>query len=209
MTARTGMDNLINKLRARSDAGTADYVSGGITFWTDDQLQEILDENRSDVIREPLELHPEQIGGSAVYFSYSWSRRWAEEAASGTAIWRVDDSAGSLIGTASYTPEYGAQTLRFTANTGGSAYFLTYRAFDMDRAAADVWEQKAASVATRFDIKTDNHDLKRSQLAQQYRDMAAQFRRRAGAKVSQRVRDDMPVEPTYTGPFKPVQREEW
>ena len=194
MAARVGMATLIIELRSRCDAGTADYSSGGQTFWTDDQLQTILDSHRADVKRERLLMSADQIGGSAIYQDYYWGHEWVEEMGSGTAIWRVDDSSGSAVGTTLYTPEYRAKHLRFAANTLGTAYYLTYRVFDLDRAAADVWEQKAASVAMRFDVKTDNHDLKRSQLVQQYRDMAAQFRRRAGARVSMRLRDDSPGE---------------
>lgn len=206
---RSGMTNLLLELRARCDAGTADYASGGVTHWTDDQLQQVLDRHRVDVPRELMVRAPEYTGGSAVYFNYGWRCAWAEEAASGTTIWRVEDSAGSIAGTALYTPEYAAQTLRFGANTGGVAYYLTYRTYDLDRAAADVWEQKAANVAGRFDIKTDNHDLKRSQLRQSYLDMAASFRRRAGAKASTWVRGDLSGEPRYEGPFKPVDHEVW
>lgn len=208
MAARDGMASLIIELRTRCDAGTADYQVAGSDFWTDDQLQSVLDRNRRDVKRETLMLAPELSGGSAIYHDYQWCREWVEEAASGTAIWRVEDSQGSLIGTASYTPEYGARSLRFASNTGGTAYFLTYRSYDLDRAAAEVWERKAGHVASRFDIKTDNHDLKRSQLVEQYRAMAVEFRRRAPAKIATRVRDDMPVEPRHDGPFKPVS-EDW
>lgn len=202
MAARSTMAPLITELRRRVDeSGTAD--------WSDDQLQDVLDRNRDDVRREGLRGESEYSGGSVVYFDYYWHcGPWVEHADGGT-VWRLEDSAGSAIGTALYTPEYGAKHLRFAANTGGSAYFLTYRAFDLDRAAADVWDDKAASVASRFDIKTDNHDLKRSQLAAQYRAMAADYRRRAGPRVSTRLRDDMPVEPRYNGPFKPVNRDGW
>lgn len=191
MAARSGMTTLLNELRTRGDAGTADYVAGGLTFWTDDQLQAILDRNRADIRRERLWVEAEPSGGSAVYLDYRFSQAWPEEAASGTAVWRVEDSGGSTVGTALYTVEYGARSLRFSADTGGTAYYLSYRTFDLDRSAAEVWEAKAASVAARFDLKTDNHELKRSQLYQQYRSMALTFRRQAGAQSATRVRADV------------------
>ncbi len=181
--ARSGMTTLIDELRRRCDAGTADY--------TDDDLQAVLDGYRRVSVRRLLLAVPTQSGGSAVYNDYYWDAGdWVEGAESGTAVWRVDDSAGSVVGTAAYTVESRAGHLRFTADTLGTAYYLTSRAYDMDRAAADLWDAKAAAVASRFDVSTDNHDLKRSQLVQHYRDMAASYRRRAPAQTSERLRDD-------------------
>ncbi len=181
---RSGMTVLIDELRRRCDAGTADY--------SDDALQTVLDGYRSVHIRRPLLAIPAQSDGSAVYNDYYWSSPgWVEAPESGSAVWRVEDSAGSVVGTAAYTVESRAGHLRFSASTGGSAYALTFRAYDMDRAAADVWDSRAAAVADRFDVSTDNHDLKRSQLVHHYREMAASYRRRAPALTSERIREDI------------------
>ncbi len=182
--SRTGMTPLIDELRRRCDAGTADYP--------DDALQTVLDGYRHVHVRRPLLSVPTQLGGSAITNDYYWSSPgWVEGLESGSAVWRIEDSAGSVVGTASYTVESRAGHLRFADNTGGSAYYLTFRAYDLDRAAADIWETKAATVADRFDVSTDNHDLKRSQIVQHYREMAASYRRRAPAATAERVRDDI------------------
>lgn len=190
MTARTGMATLITELRQRCEAGTAEYTLSGEVYWTDDHLQARLDREREDVYREPLMVQPRYEGGSAVYYDYYYRREYVEEADGGT-VWRVEDSTGALVGTASYTANYAARHLRFAANTGGSALYLTYRAYDLDRAEAEVWERKAANVASRFDISTDNHSLKRSQLEDAYRQKAADARRRAPAKSRTRTRGDL------------------
>jgi hypothetical protein len=186
------MGNLIADLRQRGEAGSAEYVLSGHTYWSDEDLQTRLDHTRTDVFRAPLTVGPVTSGGSAVYQDYYWRTGDAvEEASSGTVAWRVEDSAGSVIGTADYTVNYAARHIRFAANTAGSAYFLSYRAFDLDRAEAEVWERKAANVANRFDVSTDNHMLTRSQLQAHYLAMAASARRRAPAQVRTRIRDDV------------------
>jgi hypothetical protein len=54
-----------------------------------------------------------------------------------------------------------------------------------------VWEQKASNVAARFDIKTDNHDLKRSQLRASYLQMAQLHKKRAKPQSTRMTREDV------------------
>lgn len=201
MALRDGMTDLVARLRSLCDAGTADYTIGATTYWTDDHLQDALDGQRADIRREPLMVSPEVVAGNTTeYHDYLWRGGGdVETVESGSAAWLVMDGAGSAYGTADYTPSYRAQRLRFSSDTEGKALYLSYRAYDLERAAADVWEQKAAHVSSRFDIKTDNHTLSRSQLRRGYLDMAALHRKRAPARSIRRVRDDvnpMPVEGT-------------
>lgn len=191
MAARDGMSDLITRLRGMTDAGTADYTLAGGTYWTDDQLQSVLDRRRMDVYREKLITQEEYSNGTAFYHNYYFCESDVERLASGTVAWRVENSAGSVMGTGSYTANYDSTHIRFAADQGGSAYWLSYRKYDIERAAADVWEQKAASVASRFDIKTDNHDLKRSQLRASYLQMAQIHKGRAKPQSSRFNREDV------------------
>jgi hypothetical protein len=176
MAARTGMAELITELRSMADAGTADYTiaaTSSAVYWSDEQLQAALDKNRKDIYT-PLEYRPEQSGGSIVYFDAYYEPQYVERAPSGSEAWRIEDSNGSALGTANYTVNYDARHVRFTANQGGTAYYLRGRQFDMQRTAAAIWRQKAAHVSARaFDIATDNHNLKRSQLRTAYVENAA------------------------------------
>lgn len=191
MTARDGMLNLIDELRARCNAGSADYVVAATTYWADDDLQVTLDRHRCEYVRQSLDAEPVQMSGSAVYHDYYWRHGdWVEEGTSGTAAWRLEDSAGSVIASG-YTVNYPARHIRFTANTAGSAYYLSYRAYDLDRAAADVWARKASHVTDRFDLSTDNHKLSRRQLHEMYTAQAAYYRRMAPARSVTRTRDDI------------------
>ncbi len=58
-------------------------------------------------------------------------------------------------------------------------------AWDLNRAAADVWDEKAAAVAGAFDFAADGGDYKRSQLYAQYAQSARRYRamRQTGALV--------------------------
>lgn len=192
MTARDGMANPILMLRAMAEAGTAEYTLSGTTYFTDDQLQTVLDQNRTDHYFVQLGMEPrEGSSNDTTYHDYYFPGGYWEEAAGGTAVWLVQDSTGADAGTGNYTVNYQAGHVRFTADTEGTVYYLTGRKFDLNRAAAQVWRQKASNVAARYDVRTDNHDLKRSQLFKHFIDMAVQYERDSAARFVRMVRDDV------------------
>ena len=195
MSARDGMSDLISQLRGMCDAGTADYTisgSSGATWWDDTQLQDVLDRQRRDHIREPLMMAPVEVATDTLqYFDFYFTHEHVEGSASGTAAWILANSAGSVVAASAYSLYPEARQIRFAADQLGTAYYLSYRSFDLERAAADVWERKAGHVQGRFDLSTDNHNMKRSQLFDHCLKMADLYRRRARAHVAQRVRDDV------------------
>lgn len=192
MTVRAGMTNLIQRLREDASAATGEFVLAGGTYWSDDHLQRELDRHRREIYQEAMSpVVTYDNDGNPQYFDYYWRRGNVEEATSGSAAWELENVNGSAIGTADYNIDYNTQHIQFLTSTDASLLYLTYRSYDMNRAAADVWEKKAANVANRFDVKTDNHDLTRSQLFKQYMQMAAKFRRRAGSGFKQQLRGDL------------------
>lgn len=179
--ARSGMADLITELRGLSEAGTADYNivgSAGTTYyWDDNQLQNILDVHRLDVVFEQLQIFPNQVaGGSLSYTDYRSRYGYYEQTTGGSAIFYVQDSTGANIGTANYTPDYRRGVLTFGTDQRGTVYYLTGRSYDLNASAADVWRRKAAHIApTSFDFSTDNHSISRSQVYQHCLDMARFF----------------------------------
>ena len=178
--ARTGVEPVIKQLRVMTNAGTADFSVAGQQYWSDDDLEETLDSHRIDIFREPLvQIITHNNAGSAEYFDYFFHWSSPEQATSGTVngqvIWEVENSAGSVIGTANYTVNYEAQHIRFTNSQAGTNYLLNYRYFNVNRAAANIWRRKASIFAERFDVATDNHKLTRSQLIKHCLDMAKQY----------------------------------
>lgn len=191
MAARNGMLDLIERVRILCDAGTAEHSIQGISYYSDDHIQERLDRQRMDVYREPLTVQVEYSNGTAIYKRYYFPTPDVERAESGSAAWLVEDYAGSAIGTAQYSAYYDAQYIEFNTNTAGSAYYLTYRTYDVNRVASLVWREKATFVSSRpLSIETDNHKIVRGDLRKLYIDNANDFLARAKPKAVRMVRDD-------------------
>jgi hypothetical protein len=172
--ARSTLAALIARVRSLTATGTADYSIGATQYWSDDQIAAALDRNRQDVVDEPLRPVREiSAAGSATYRLYEAQCRWLETSDGGTAVLYLRSSTGARVGTAQYTPDYESGRFAFAADTGGSVLYLTARAYDVQAAAADVWQQKAAHVADRFDFSADGASFKASQLVAQYERQAA------------------------------------
>jgi len=174
MTARTGMANLIADLRGLTDAGTADWTSGTVVYWDDDQLQNVLDRNRIDLYFSAINPIAQTVsGGSTVYTEY---RAQYVNIESGTAAMYLQDAIGATVPATNYTMDYRRGAFTFTADQGGTIYYLTGRAYDLYGAAADVWSMKAANAAKRFTFSTDNHKVEAGQLVQVYNAQAQYYR---------------------------------
>ena len=174
---RAGMSDLVSTLRQRTYTGLTDYTLGAVTYWTDDQLQTILDSHAVSFYDEMLSSVPQMTsGGTVKYFRYNAPYRNLE---SGTNFSLALTAGGSV--TASYSVDYNAGVITFTTDQRGTAYFLTGKTYMMESAAADVWDQKAAYYSLSYDVKTDGHDLTRSQLYKQAREQATFWRGRMGA----------------------------
>jgi hypothetical protein len=185
-TLRTGMSNLITELRGMTEAGTADYSVTSSTYWSDVHLQDALDDHRKDIIFEPLQMYPVTVSsGSSSYKDYRASMGMFEATTGGTDIFYVQDSSGSVAGSANYTPDYRRGQIQFTNDQRGTVYYLTARSYDLNSAAADVWRKKAAHVApTSFDFSTDNHSINRSQVYTHCLEMADFFESKSNNSVT-------------------------
>lgn len=174
--ARTGMSNLLTELRGMTEAGTADYSVGTTSYWSDDQLQDVLDINRTDLVFETLIIYPTQAAGSLTYKDYRSEYGFFEATTGGTSILYIQDGLGNTIGSSNYTPDYRRGQFQFTADQYGSVYYLTARSYDLNAAAADIWRRKAAHYApTAFNFSTDNHSVSRSQVYEHCIQMAERF----------------------------------
>lgn len=56
--------------------------------------------------------------------------------------------------------------------------------YDLNAAAADIWEEKAAAVAVDFDFTADGGNYSRSQVFEQYMKNARHYRARRSAKTA-------------------------
>lgn len=191
MAARDGMANLITQLRLLANAGPTDHTVNGVAYWTDDQLQERLDAHRQTVKRLAIHAEPEYIDGDYLYTEYfiPEQHRQFEEAGTDSG-WALRDGDGTAI-TTGYTVNYESGTITFDADQDAEIYYLDFRVYDMNLAAADVWERKAGFYEASVDWSSDNHSVKRGQQRDFALKKAAEFRRRAGPMVSRRVRTDV------------------
>ena len=189
MTARANIDDLIQKLRVFTNAGTAYFTVSSTTYWSDDQLQDELDKTRKSVNYEPMQAIPTYgIGGTATYTEYR----------TGLADWEkspvIQDEGGTTLtagtATANYSFDDNIGVVTFVSDTEGKTRYITGNVYNVEMAAAKVWEQKAALYATQFDFSTDNHSIKKSQVILQCKEMAKYYQSRAGVIQVEMVRSD-------------------
>jgi len=189
MTARANMDDLIQKLRVFTNAGTADFTVSSTTYWSDDQLQDELDKTRKSVNYQSMQAIPTYgIGGTATYTEYR----------TGLADWEkspvIQDEGGTTLtagtATANYSFDDNIGVVTFVSDTEGKTRYITGNVYNVEMAAAKVWEQKAALYATQFDFSTDNHSVKKSQVILQCKEMAKYYQSRAGVIQVEMVRSD-------------------
>lgn len=164
MAARAGMANVITELRALTNASASDF--------SDDTLQDILDDNRHEHSRIELRAIPDYAAGAYTYTRYPLPDAWYEESGSGSG-WSLLDSEGDAA--PSYTVNYRARMITFASDTEDALYYLDCRTYDMNMSAARVWRRKAAAAAANIDWKSDNHDVKASQEYTQCLEMAEYF----------------------------------
>jgi hypothetical protein len=184
MGVRAGMANLLERLRSLTHAGTADFSIDDVSYFSDSQLQDILDSNVTFMNDYPLTWQPDVVGGGTIeYRSCSASPyRDFEESTSGTTHWIVRDGQGGTAscGTSAYTPDYITGRLMFTANQGGAAYYLTARSYDLYSAAADVWLRRQAYYADWYEFSSDDQRFARQQAYDHAVQMEKNMRGRAG-----------------------------
>lgn len=190
MTARSGMTGLIEQLRGMTETAAGDWTQGTANYWDDDHLQAALDDHQTIIYQHAIEPIDEYAGGTLVTKRYPLGVQNLEATTGGTAIFYLQDGTWNTVGTALYSADYRRGLVTFAANTAGSTYYLTGYSYDLNAAAADVWEIKANHYASAYDVSTDNHNLKRSQLYDHCRERVAHFRMQAGPRVVWAERSD-------------------
>lgn len=203
-TPRAGMVNLISQLRGFTQAGEGDYTVKGVSYWTDEQLQAVLDRHHRDIFNWPLNGEPELYAGDTVYKDYYLPGKFFEESTSGETAWRIHDGSGVTI-TDSHTIDYNMGHIRFAADrSNDSSVYIRCRAYNLYAAAAEIWRTKAAHVTQAsyssniVEWSSDNHTVKRNSAQQSqttYMSMARDYDRMAielgGGRNARKVRSDL------------------
>lgn len=175
VAARSGILDIINELRGMAEAGVSEYSIAGVHYWSDKQLQDVLDLHRTDYRFTQLLPKPITVsGGTAVYYDYYMPAKMFEATDGGTAVFYLQDSTGATAGTSLWSADYRRGVVTFASNTAGTAYYMTGRSYDLEAAAAELWRRKAGHYApTSFSFSTDNHSVNRESVYKHCLDMAA------------------------------------
>ena len=190
--ARTGMQTLIDTVRGFANAAPDEWEvstdSSIVTYWSDDEIQRVLDRHKVEYIHELMDAQPTYESGLSVYKRYLLGVANVE---SGTTVFKVEDVAGTVSG---YTADYTRGIVTFSTDQSGKSFYWSGFSYDLYAAAADIWRMKASHVAGLVDFSTDGHSIKRSQQAQQYLNMSQYFQSRSaseGVTTTKIVRDDL------------------
>jgi len=184
------MTTLIDTVRGMTDIGTADYTVGTIAYYSDDEVQRVMDRHRTEVIRSLITPVETYSSGSVVFEQYYSEYGNLEETTGGTSIFYLEDAAGSVVGSTAWTMDYAAGKATFGSDTGGSTMYMYGYSYDLPGAAADIWNMKAANAAKMFDFSTDNMSVKRGQFQEMCFKMAGYYAGQAAPHVIQVYRED-------------------
>lgn len=177
-TLRSTMSELITELRSLTDTGAEEYSIGDIQYWSNTQLQGVLDNHRTDVKWEEMTAIEE---GDGSYLDYAIGMGYFEQTTGGTAIFIVQDLNGATVTSPTYTVDYIRGVVTFASDTTGTAYYVTGRSYDMDGAAAELWRKKMNHYASAVDFSTKVHDISRSQLFDHAKEMVNHFELRGNS----------------------------
>ena len=165
---RSGMAYLVDEVSrmcAVTSAELADYLTPAV-------IETALDRNRDDIYRAPMLPVEEYEGGSVVWRTHVSGYANLE---GGTVEFMVRDATGNLISPSLYSADYARGMVTFAANTGGTVYYLTGHTYDLDGAAADIWQDKMSRAAKFFDYSGDGHNIGKSKVFAQAQAMAAYY----------------------------------
>jgi hypothetical protein len=165
------MSNLLTRTRRLID-------DQDMTIWSDDELQDILDEHKVRVHRERLEMEKTLVSASDYEYKNYHSRHSNYEEG-GTAYFHVEAANGTQRGTADYSVNYVRGYITMTADQAGSALYLSGWSYDLNAGAADCWRERAGTKAGQFDAAMDGHKMTRSQWFTHCVDMAKMYERRS------------------------------
>jgi len=181
---RTGMASLILELRSLGQAGISEFVLDTTTYWSDAQLQSMLDVWQTRNYKVPLEY----ITNSGVDYRLPIARIERAGTDSGFAVL---DSAGVVVSPTLYAVNYDARVVTFTTAQNGAYYSLNYRSYTVSNAVADVWGIKASYYADSVTWASDNHRVELGELHENALAMESKFAELSNAiAYSRRFRTD-------------------
>jgi hypothetical protein len=160
------------------------------SVWTDAEALTLLDSYRTDVCQGQLQPAPQYDGGTLVYRVHVAGWENLEEAATGTAAFRLYDANGSAI-SSGWSADYLRGVFTFTADQKGSARYVDARSYDLPLAAADGWRELMGQKASLYKFTADGASYDRQQWFEHCREMATYYDKLSKPSYSLMTRGDV------------------
>jgi hypothetical protein len=176
MAVRSTMSALIARVRV-----LINDTSGTPTF-TDQIIQDVMDEARADIRNMPLIAKPTYSGSTIQYLDhYSKMGGWEDDLVIKQYLTQVVTPSAS---------EPIAGHFAFAASTLPPLY-ITGKIFDVYRSAADLLERLAAQWVLSYNVSVDGQSLQRGQAAIALQNLAKTYRRQQRAGTISTFRSDL------------------
>lgn len=197
MAVRDGMTELIAELRLMTDTGTTSDEVNEVDYWSDEQLQAILDQYSQRMTK--IKLRPVMSFGTngttqtRFYNIPDILGRWFErDASDGAFVVQRVDGTPVLVGATddAYQPNYERREIVFNSDTLRKTFYLSAIAYDLNKAAADIWFKKAGLRASLITWRSDNHTLHEDQEYEHCMRKYIEYSSRGGLTLSRQIRVD-------------------
>lgn len=165
---RSGMTHLVLELRGLTDTEEGQTSINGVTYWTDQHLQEILDQFGRDINTVQLNANPEQVDGTTTWTKYYFPDALGTKIETGNGLQIVNSTGYTQE---DYTIDLSARRVTFDEDTNGVEYYMRGRVYDMNGAASKVWLMKAGHRSQLINWKAGSHTLAEDQEYQHCLDM--------------------------------------
>lgn len=177
--ARSSMAALIARERLLIN-DTLPFGSGQI--WTDDQIQDVMDESRADTKNQVMIPKPTFTGSTIQYLDYYTELGgWEDD-------WIIKQYLINQVTPATSEPIAGHWT--FSTTTLPPLY-ISGKLFDVYRSAADLLERQAAQWVLSYSMSVDGQNLQRGQVTTALQNLAKTYRMKQRAVAIHVTRTDV------------------
>ena len=179
MPVRSTMANLIARTRL-----LINDTAGATQVFTDQDVQNVLDESRTDLYNQPLIPQWTYSGSTPVVLDYLAPTQLGD--------WE-DDIVLKQYLTVVVTPSLTDDIVGHWqfAQTTLPPVFITGKTFDIYRSAADLLERWAARMALRFNVTADGQTLHLEGMSTQLLNLARRYRRKQRLGITTMSRSDL------------------
>ena len=195
---RSSMSAVVEELRQKTEAGNDDYEVAEKSYWSDNDLQAVLDGHRNYHTGISLVVRGVPVENDTQYYRYEFppgfNRLAIEGTAEGTAGFKVALSTGATVaagGTPDWTFAPNDKSITFDRDTEGTAYYWTGYSYNLYAAAREIWLKKAAHAWTAINFAADGAKFEREALHKHCLIMADTMVEAQGIGVSTMERTDL------------------